>query len=115
MDVSMGEIFVNDDIDAEGNRRFTSLWVFTPTQALEAQLSAESGNQLDGSPLRGRVVHWVLRTEDFDLIHPTPHSRAAVEMWFADELLGELRATGPNCARLSEILRKYIVPNTGGE
>jgi hypothetical protein len=111
VNIADADIFVSDDIDHEGNRTFSSLWVFTSSHAFEAQISAESGNRLDGTPLSSSIVHWVARSQAFEFEAADPNSRLTVEVWFSDQLLGDLSATGPNCDRLTEILRKHIIPN----
>lgn len=112
VDLRNSDVFVSDLIDPEGNRAFPSLWIFTYDAAFEARIPAEAGNQLDGTVIRQHIVHWVARTEDFEFGPAFPTSRAHVELWFSDGLLGELHATGDNCVRMTEILRKYVMPNT---
>lgn len=111
VDLSSADVFVSDVIDDEGNRSFPSMWVFTDHAAYEAQLSSGNGDELDGTPISGRVVHWVSRTRDFSFAEVVDSSRMHVEVWFPDELFGELKATGANCARLAKILRDRIEAN----
>jgi hypothetical protein len=110
-DIRDADVFISDVIDAEGNRTFPSLWLFMPDAAFEAKISADGGDQIDGTATRRRIVHWVARLLDFDFREARASSRASLEVWFSDEILGDLTATGPNCLRLTEVLRKYIAVN----
>jgi hypothetical protein len=111
MDLSDVDIFASESIDSEGNRTFQSLWIFSEQGGFEGRLSEESGTDLDGTPLRDRVVHWVARVQDYDFRVALPTSRLTLEISFSDQIIGELRASGPNCMRLTELIRKYVIPN----
>lgn len=103
-------VFLSDEIDDQGNRTFPSLWLFTRTTACEARIGGEAGEEFDGTRLAGRVFHWVARTSGFDMKKATDRSRMKLEIWFSDDLWGDLRATGRNCERLTAVLQTHVAP-----
>jgi hypothetical protein len=112
VDLVDADYFINDEIDAEGNRSFRSVWILTRSTAFEGQIALDGANQIDGTALAGRVIQWIARSESFDFTLSQPSSRLGLEVWFSDQLVGDFRATGSNCIRLAEVLRKHIIPNS---
>jgi hypothetical protein len=103
-------VFLSDEIDEQGNRTFPSLWLFTRSTACEARIGGDAGDEFDATRLAGRVFHWVARTSAFDMKKATEGSRMKLEVWFSDDLWGDLRATGRNCERLTAVLRTHVTP-----
>ena len=103
-------LFLSDEIDSDANRTFPSLWLFTKSAAYEAKVGGESEEEFDGTSFDGRMFHWVVRTAEFDLKRANSNSRMKLEIWFSDALWGDLRATGVNCERLTDVLVHQVAP-----
>jgi hypothetical protein len=108
--VELTAVFLSDEMDDEGSRTFPSLWLFTEHAAFEAKVADVLGEEFDGTTLDGRVFQWVARTNSFDMKSASSASRMGLEVWFSDDLWGNLRATGRNCEYLVRVLKVQISP-----
>ena len=112
-------LFVSEYRDEDGNREYEGLWVLTERYVSEAEQFVSRG---DFDLVRrdiglGRVF---VERRDYDLGTPTDASRLTVTLNFNRNgagLVATLKASGSNCADLSQILREYVVPtlNDAGE
>ncbi len=103
---------VSERIDENGNRDYQSLWLFNGYATMEAVISESDGDDLDGAPIRGRLVRWAIQSRDYDFRAAMPESRVHIQIWYTDNLWGELNATAENCDRLTSIMRRFILPET---
>lgn len=99
----------------DGVRTFESLWLFAPEGAMEGVLSEASDDDIDGAPLGSRLIRWNSKSKAYDFVQATPESRMRVQLWFTNDLWGEAHASGTNCDRLRDILRRYVTTATGAD
>jgi hypothetical protein len=107
------ESFASETIDDDGVRRFDSVWVFTEIGTMEAVLNQNDGDQLDGARLKDRLVRWAIKSRNYNFAEATAESRLAVQLWYTNDIWGDLYATGSNCDRLLRLLRQHVFPDTG--
>jgi hypothetical protein len=107
------ESFLSESTDDDGLRHFESLWLFNHDATMEAHLSENEDDQLDGARVRGRLVRWAIRSKDYDFRRAGPDSRMSVQLWYTNDIWGDINATGANCDRLRELLRRYVLTETG--
>lgn len=107
------DAFVSETVDEEGIRHFESLWLFNDGATMEAALTEADDDQIDGAPIRANVIRWAARSRDYDYLAAGPDSRLSLEIWYSDDLWGGLNASGGNCDRLRDLMRKYVLPATG--
>lgn len=105
------KFFVSEYKQEDGSPVHESLWLFTGELVMEARLSPAGDERLDFVPLVRAVRHLVVETHDYDLNTASEGSRMRIEVWFDDQRLGELRASGGNCDILRDILRSCLLPN----
>ncbi len=108
--VGRGRAFLSEASDEDGSRQYRSLWIFTPSAVMEAELRDEDTAEMDAVRLPGNLTRLVVRVRAFDFQPATAESRLSVDLWFSDEILGQLEASGANCDRLATLLRDYVVP-----
>ena len=104
--------FVSETVGDDGTRQFESLWLFNRTSVMEAALREDESAELDGVRLDRALTRWAVKVRSFDLETWQPETRMSVDLWFSDEILGQLSASGANCLRLVTLLREYVVPIT---
>ena len=103
--------FVSEYVGQDEARTFESLWLFSRTFVMEAQLLGADEDQFDFVPYRANVRHVVIRKREFDFDATSAASRMSVEVWLADQRYGIFKSTGDNCGALLQILRDYLLPN----
>ena len=109
---SIAAHFVSEYLDEADQRTFESLWLFSDHFAMEAKLLGADEDQFDFVPHKSGVRHVVVRKRGFDLREADSGSRMSIEVWFADQRYGILKATGANCEALTAILRDHLLPNS---
>lgn len=107
------DAFVSESVDDDGLRHYESLWLFNDGGSMEALLTEAEDDNIDGAPLRANVVRWAARSRAYDYRNAVPESRLSLEIWYSRDLLGELNASGSNCDRLRDLMRKYVLSATG--
>jgi hypothetical protein len=105
-----GEAFLSEALDDEGLRQYRSLWLFTPEALMEAELPEEEAAEMDAVRLPNHLMRWVVRVRDFELEKAADDSRMAVDLWFSNEIIGQMEASGANCERLAALMKTYVVP-----
>jgi hypothetical protein len=105
------DIFVSEYVSKEAGRVYEALWVFTPELVGEAQIPQDGSDHLDIVPLRNSIYHWIIDAQSYDLRRATERSSLALEIWFAAQRVGTLRASGVNCDHLWKMAKVYFGPN----
>lgn len=111
LEEEMGAWFVSEYIDEQDQRTFESLWLFTETFLMEAELLGAEEDHFDFVPFKGGIRRLAVEKRSFDLQEPTSASRMTVETWLEDRRYAVMRASGDNCAALLEILKTVLLPN----
>ncbi len=111
LEEDIGAWFVSEYVDDQEQRTFESLWLFTETYIMEAQLLGADEDHFDFVPFKARIRQLVVAKRAFDFGEPTAASRMTVEAWLEDRRYTVMRATGDNCAALFEILQTVLLPN----
>ncbi|MEA2447711.1 MAG: hypothetical protein QOK47_1348, partial [Actinomycetota bacterium] len=73
--------FVSEYVDEPDQRTFESLWLFTNTFAMEAQLLGADEDHFDFVPFRTGIRQVIVEKRSFDMKKPTTASRMTVETW----------------------------------
>ena len=111
-------IFVSEYRDSEKGRVYESLWVFSEDCAGETKL-VEKQENFDLIRLSNNVVRWVVEKTEFEFDDKaTDASRLTASFSCVSGPLGIsgiLKASGTNCLRLAEALRKFIMPGLASE
>jgi hypothetical protein len=105
------DIFVTDYIDSDGKREYENLWFFSDRYVMEAKGFANGKDDFDITPIKGRVVHYVIRKQHYDFKEATEKSRLYLEFRLDTEANGDLKAAKENCDVLRGIILKYVKPN----
>jgi hypothetical protein len=112
LEEDVGAWFVSEYLEEGGERTFESLWLFTETYLMEAELLGAEEDHFDFVPFKAGITRIAIDKRSFNLKEPTAASRMTVETWMADRQYSVMRATGDNCAALLEILQTVLLPNT---
>ena len=114
--IAIDLIFVSEYRDSEKGRVYESLWVFSEDCVGEALLLGETERQ-DLMRLQNNVARWDVQKTEFKFDDKaTDASRLAVSfvaICGSSGISGSLKASGTNCLRLAEVLRKFIIPGLG--
>lgn len=103
-------IFVSEYRDSEKGRVYESLWVFSEDCAGETKF-VEKQENFDLIRLSNNVDRWVVRKTEFEFDDKaTEASRLTASFSSVSDTHGILKASGTNCLRLAEALRKFIMP-----
>ena len=108
--IAINLIFVSEYRDSEKGRVYESLWVFSEDSAGESKLVGKQEN-FDLIRLSNNVALWRVKKTEFEFDDkPTDASRLTVTFSSVYVTYGTLKASGTNCQRLAEVLRKFIMP-----
>ena len=108
-------IFVSEYRDSKKGHVYESLWVFSEDCAGEAKLFKKQEN-FDLVRLSNNVTQWVVDKTEFEFDDKaTDASRLTTSFVCGSGPLGTLKASGTNCLRLAEALRKFIMPGLVSE
>ena len=112
MDIDL--IFVSEYRDSEKNRVYESLWVFSEDHAGEASLVGDQGRR-DLVRITNNIDLWVVYRTGFEFDDKaTDSSRLTVNFTVESSVIqGTMKASGDNCLRLAEVLRKFMIPGLG--
>jgi hypothetical protein len=105
-------LFVSDFRDGEGNRNYSSLWVFTESYVSESHQFI-SQSKFDFIRRDMGISHISIDHEDYDLTTAQDSSRLKLVIVFSrfgSDVGGELTASGSNCDELRQILTEYLLP-----
>ena len=105
------DVFVSEYTSDEAGRVFESVWAFTDELVMEAKIPDMDGDQFDFVPLRHSVRHWVVRKKDYQFNAADASSRLSMEVWLADNRVGNLRASWENCDHLYDLGLRRVLPN----
>jgi hypothetical protein len=104
------DIFITDHIDAEGNRHYESLWLFSANEAMEAK-NFLTKEDYDCTQLKNNIIYWQMTPDNFNFKNSTPTSKLTLTVRFSADMQGNITATKENCESLFDIFKKYILPN----
>ncbi len=104
-------IFVSEYLDNSGQRQYEALWVFSDKAVGEAKFRGPE-ERIDLIPLENNIVHWIVEKTAFEFDGTaTEASRLTLRYRLGEgQLMGIMKASGTNCLRLADILRKFITP-----
>lgn len=108
-------IFVTDYITEDGTREYENLWFFSEKFVMEAKMFL-TGDNFDMTPIGGRIYHWTVEKQEYDLGSAGEKSRMTLQFEIEPGLgfAGSLKAARENCGYLMQILTRYIVKNVAG-
>jgi hypothetical protein len=109
--VEVDDYFISEYRQEDGSSVHTSLWLFNATMIMEARIPEGGDEQIDFVPLRSGVQRLLVEAKDYALAESSPASRMLVRAWFSGDVVAELRASGPNCEALRDLVAKYLLPN----
>lgn len=104
-------LFVSEYRDAEGNRNYESLWVFTARFISEGEPFASEG-KFDIIRRDTGLDQVLIEHAEFDFQTPVDASRLRLDLSFkrfGARLSGTVRASGSNCGDLNQVLREYVL------
>lgn len=105
------DIFVTEYFDADGNRQYVNLWLFSDTSMMEAK-NFLNEDDFDWAPLKQHIVYWSITKTDYDFQKATDKSRLALDYRLLSGIAGQLNASRGNCDNLKALFFKLILPNT---
>lgn len=102
------DIFVEDFVDEAGERHYESMWVLTSNSLHEARdFLTKVDEDFDCVP-GSDIIYWRLRKKDYDFQKATEQSRMSIDLIFADDVSGSMKASKENCDYLRNIFIKYV-------
>ena len=107
------DVFVSEYTNQEGGRVYENLWFFNENYVFEAKLFI-SQEDYDSCIIKNHIEYYTIKKLDFDIItnETNQNSRMNLEFRFKNSIVGaDLKASKENCKKLSEIFKKYILPN----
>lgn len=103
-------VFISEYVEAEGNRLYENLWIFTEKSVCEAK-DFLFKDHFDSTPMPNSIIYWRITKENYDFKAATQKSRMVLEVEFAPHTRGVFKASGENCDFLRKVLTKHILPN----
>jgi len=68
-------------------------------------------DDFDITPIKNRIIRWVLKKQDYDFKKATEKSRLHLEFGMDTRLVCNLKASKENCDYLRDIILEYIKSN----
>lgn len=102
-------LVITDNVQQDGTRTYDGLFFFSPNYAIDHKSLSDDRFELDR--IGRRLVNLLVATRDFDLQHPTKKSRLQVRYVTADELVGDMRASGRNALHLITVTKECLATN----
>ena len=110
--IAIDQIFVSEYLDSDKGRVYQSLWVFSEDYIGEARIVGEE--RLDLIPLSRNLDRFEIKKTEFDFGDTaTDAARLTINFTAGRDADGDLKASGINCLRLAEVLRRFIIPGLG--
>jgi len=103
-------IFITDYIKEDGERVYEHLWFFSEKYCMEAKQFITT-DDFDISPIKNRIIYWVLKKQNYDFKKATEKSRLHLQFNIDTGVNGELKASKGNCDYLRNIILKYVKSN----
>jgi len=103
-------IFITDYMKEDGERVYENLWIFSEKYCMEAKQFITT-DDFDITPIKNRIIYWVLKKQDYDFKKATEKSRVYLEFRMDTEISGELKASKKNCDYLRDTILEYIKSN----
>jgi len=108
--IEITDIFVSDYVDHDGERKYESMWLFSPEKIMEAKNFLNEDN-FDAATTKNNIIRWELKKTEYDFLKTTRDSRMSLVYYQKNMLEGSLKASQDNCAALYKIFLKYILSN----
>ena len=108
------DIFVTDYIDSEGKREYENLWFFSDRYVMEAKGFAVGKDNVDITPIKGRVEHCAIQKQGYDFKEATDESRLHLLFKLDTGAIADFKASKKNCDALRDIILKHVKPNMKG-
>ena len=103
-------IFITDYIKEDGERVYEHLWFFSEKYCMEAKQFITT-DDFDITPIKNRIIRWVLKKQDYDFKKATEKSRLHLKFKMDTMIDCALKASKGNCDYLRAIILEYIVSN----
>ena len=107
--VTIDQICVSEYCDHEVGRVYEALWVFSEDCTGETNLVSKEEN-FDFIRLRNNVDRWHMQKTEFGFDGKATDASRLKVTFSTGPISGNLKASGTNCLRLAEVLRKFIIP-----
>lgn len=104
------DIFITEYLDADGNRQYESLWLFSETAVMEAKRFLKD-DDFDFTPLKEQVEYWNIKKTEYDFQDASPKSRMTLLFVLATGISCILKASRENCDHLKSLFLKHILRN----
>ena len=103
-------IYVSDWIQAEGQRAYEHLYLFTNTYIIEsANFSVDTNVNIEMTVLKDRVKYVIVKYNDY---FEKASTASILSVFFGtDSGVFELKGAKENCDKLIEVYDKYVRPN----
>jgi hypothetical protein len=109
IELPLEDVFVCDVFEAEGARRFTSLWLRTPSYFIEAK-NFVVAQQIDFTTASGTDYVEFTRSDLVNLDQTGPGTTLHVTVQFSVGMHGVLTAAHNNCRYLYVFATKHFMP-----
>ena len=104
------DIFISEYIDEEGNRIYTSLWLFYDKIICEAKNFINETDFDSSSYEMNKIVYWNMKSKDFIQDEIKDSDRLLLHVIFNENnVSGDFKASKINCKYLLNLLEKYFV------
>ena len=104
------DIFICELKDDEGERTYTSLWLFTDKHLIECKEFLSSIN-FDVTPYVGIINYCSIESTEYNLDEVSEKSSVKIHFTMETKISGNLIATEKNCVHAFKIYQKYILAN----
>ena len=108
------DIFVTDYIDSDGRRAYEEMLFFSDRYIMDARGFAIGKDDFDITPIKERVIYYVIQRQDYDFKRATEKSRLHLKIRLDTGMSGEFKAAKENCDVFRDIIFKYVKKNLKG-
>lgn len=104
------DIFICEMKNKEGERTYTSLWLFTDTYCMECEnfLTTED---FDIVVYKKKVKHAAIKPIEFDFLETSSKSSIQINCYLTEGTSCNLIGTETNCMQALKIYQKYFLAN----
>lgn len=112
LDEPVLEIFISEYQNAEKQREYEGLWLFTENLVMESK-NFVSKDDFDFALLKNNVNYINFIKKDYNLEEANANSRFTINSEVFDDIKIYIKSSGSNCDKLLALSKKYILPNLG--